>query len=87
MGSSNKFDVQLLNLDLSTAHFTNENFGHSDPGFKLAFKGELYQDTGSVEPGSRPLFGSVSGSENQFWGIFTSKDTFCLYYRYISGFF
>ena len=41
MGSSNKFDVQLLNLDLSTAHFTNENFGHSDPGFKLAFKEEL----------------------------------------------
>ena len=27
------------------------------------------RDTGSVEPGSRPIFGSVSGSENQFLGI------------------
>ena len=26
----------------------------------------LYRDTGSVDPGSRPYFGSVSGSENHF---------------------
>ena len=26
----------------------------------------LYRDTGSVEPGSGPFFGSVSGSENHF---------------------
>ena len=29
----------------------------------------LYRDTGSVEPGSRPFFGSVSGSEIQILGI------------------
>ena len=28
-----------------------------------------YRDTGSVEPGSRPFFGSVSGSQSQFLGI------------------
>ena len=29
-------------------------------------KARTDRDTGSVEPGSRPIFGSVSGSENQF---------------------
>ena len=28
-----------------------------------------YRDTGSVEPGSRPFYGSVSGSQSQFLGI------------------
>ena len=46
-----------------------------------------YRDTGSVEPGSEPIFGSVSGSENQIFGILCDKDTFCLYYRYILWFF
>ena len=41
-------------------------------------------DTGSVKPGSKPYFGSVSGSENQIFGILFEKilfayniDTFC----------
>ena len=29
-------------------------------------KARTDRDTGSLEPGSRPIFGSVSGSENQF---------------------
>ena len=29
-------------------------------------KARTNRDTGSVEPGSRPIFGSVSGSESQF---------------------
>ena len=41
-----------------------------------------YRDTGSVEPGSEPIFGSVSGSEN-----LCDKDTVCLYQRYILWFF
>ena len=38
----------------------------------------LYRDTGSVEPGSRPFFGSVSGSEIQILDIALAKDTFSL---------
>ena len=38
-----------------------------------------YRDTSSVEPGSEPIFGSVSGSENHNFGILCDKDTFCLY--------
>ena len=38
-----------------------------------------YQSKGPVEPGSVAIFGSVSGSENQFFGILSAKDTFCLY--------
>ena len=38
----------------------------------------LYRDTGSVEPGSGQIFGSVSGSENQVLGISYAKDTFIL---------
>ena len=34
----------------------------------------LYQNTGSAEPGSGPLFGSVSGLESQLLG--STKDTF-----------
>ena len=37
-----------------------------------------YRDTGLVEPGSEPIFGSVSGSENQIFGILCDKDNFCL---------
>ena len=48
-------------------------------------KARTDRDTGSVEPGLRPIFGSVSGSENQFWGIYDWKDTFCLYYRLFFG--
>ena len=33
------------------------------------FKVVPYRDTGSVEPGSRPFYGSVSGSQSQFLGI------------------
>ena len=47
---------------------------YSPPG-----KDGQYRDTGSVEPGSRQNFGSVSGSENQLLGIFYTKDTFSLY--------
>ena len=36
------------------------------------------RDTGSVEPGSRPIFGSVSGSEIHYLGFFDGKDIFCL---------
>ena len=38
----------------------------------------LYRDTGSAEPGSGPIFGSVSGSENQFLGITYAKDMYFL---------
>ena len=38
----------------------------------------LYRDTGSAEPGSGPIFGSVSGLESQFLGIARAKDTFFL---------
>ena len=38
-----------------------------------------YRDTGSVDPGSGLIFGSVSGSEIQILGIAYAKDTFCLY--------
>ena len=37
-----------------------------------------YRDTGSVQPGSEPIFDSVSGSENQIFGISCDRDTFCL---------
>ena len=40
----------------------------------------LYRDTGSVDPGSGPIFGSVSGSEIHILGIAYAKDTFSLYY-------
>ena len=33
-------------------------------------KAGKYRDTGSAEPGSAAIFGSVSGSENHFLGIF-----------------
>ena len=46
--------------------------------FILKSRVVLHRDTGSVEPGSRQNFGSVSGSENQILGIFHTKDTFCL---------
>ena len=36
----------------------------------------LYRDTGSVKPGSRPFFGSVSGWESQFLVIDNAKSTF-----------
>ena len=39
----------------------------------------LYRDTGSVDPGSGPIFGSVSGSEIHILGIAYAKDTFYLY--------
>ena len=39
----------------------------------------LYRDTGSVDPGSGPIFGSVSGSEIHILGIAYAKDTFFLY--------
>ena len=47
--------------------------------FRAVIKVVLYRDTGSVEPGSGPIFGSVSGSENQFLGIAYAKDTYFLY--------
>ena len=47
----------------------------------------LCRDTGSVDPGSGPIFGSVSGSEIQILVIAYAKDTFCLYLRYILWFF
>ena len=34
----------------------------------------LYRDTGSVDPGSGPIFGSVSGSEIHILGIAYAKD-------------
>ena len=45
------------------------------------------RDTGSVEPGSEQIFGSVSGSGNKISCILCSRDTFCLRYRYSSWFF
>ena len=39
----------------------------------------LYRDTGSIDPGSGPIFGSVSGSEIHILGIAHAKDTFSLY--------
>ena len=36
----------------------------------------LYRDTSSVDPGSEPIFGSVSGSEIHILGIAYAKDTF-----------
>ena len=36
----------------------------------VASKAGKYRDTGSAEPGSAAIFGSVSGSENHFLGIF-----------------
>ena len=39
----------------------------------------LYRDTGSVDPGSEPIFGSLSGSEIHILGITYAKDTFSLY--------
>ena len=39
----------------------------------------LYRDTGSVDPGSGPILGSVSGSEIHILGIAYAKDTFSLY--------
>ena len=38
----------------------------------------LYRDTGSVDPGSGPIFGSASGSEIHILGIAYAKDTFYL---------
>ena len=35
-------------------------------GWVALSKARTDRDTGSAEPGSRPIFGSVSGSENQF---------------------
>ena len=45
----------------------------------FADKVVLYRDTGSVDPGSGPIFGSVSGSEIHILGIAYAKDTFSLY--------
>ena len=39
----------------------------------------LYRDTGSDDPGSGPIFGSVSGSEIHILGIAYAKVTFSLY--------
>ena len=39
----------------------------------------LYRDTGSVDSGLGPIFGSVSGSEIHILGIAYAKDTFSLY--------
>ena len=39
----------------------------------------LYRDTGSVDPGSGHVFGSVSGSEIHILGVTHAKDTFSLY--------
>ena len=39
-------------------------------------KGGTVRDTSSVEPGSGPIFGSVSGSEIHILGIAYAKDTF-----------
>ena len=39
----------------------------------------LYRDTGSADPGSGPILGSVSGSEIHILGIAYAKDTFSLY--------
>ena len=39
----------------------------------------LYQDTCLVDPGSGPIFGSVSGSDIPILGIAQAKDTFSLY--------
>ena len=36
----------------------------------------LYRDTVSVEPGSRPFFGSGSVSKDTFMGVVGGKDTF-----------
>ena len=45
----------------------------------ITFKVVLYRDTGSVDPGSGAIFGSVSGSEIHILGISDAKDTFSLY--------
>ena len=37
------------------------------------------ENTGSVDPGSGPIFGSASGSEIHILGIAYAKDTFYLY--------
>ena len=45
----------------------------------LVIRVVLYRDTGTVDPGSGPIFGSVSGSEIHNLGIAYAKDTFFLY--------
>ena len=40
--------------------------GHARLLLQVRSKARTDRDTGSAEPGSRPIFGSASGSENQF---------------------
>ena len=44
--------------------------------FKANGKVVLYRDTVSVEPGSRPFFGSGSVSKDTFMAVAGGKDTF-----------
>ena len=52
---------------------------HKEQTDTVVNKVVLYRDTGSVHPGSGPIFGSVSGSEIHILGIAYAKDTFSLY--------
>ena len=54
-------------------------YNHSIPLSPLYCKVVLYRDTGSVNPGSGPILGSVSVSEIHILGIAYAKDTFSLY--------
>ena len=51
------------------------------PGFPITPLGKvaLYRDTGSADPGSAAIFGSVSVSEIHILCIALAKDTFSLY--------
>ena len=59
---------------------TRTNSSSSEPEMaSQVCKIVLYRDTGSVDPGSGPILGSVSGSEIHILGIFYAKDTFSLW--------
>ena len=47
--------------------------------YSMDTKVGLYRDTGSVNPGSGPIFAFVSGSEIQILGVAYAKDTLSLY--------
>ena len=62
----------LVNMSMLLSHLTVI-------GVNSIGKAGRYRDTVSVEPGSKPFYGSVSVSETHFFGIFHNKDTFFLY--------
>ena len=80
-GESNTFSLKFARNSISFL-ILNEPLSSSNNLLQALCpqnKVVLYRDTGSVDPGSGPIFGSVSGSEIQILGIAYAKDTFCLY--------